>query len=99
MFTAIETVLFSSCLVGIVCLLLSRQALVMQHPVVQQPNLTESLKYIHPNNPYLVISVCVLIIVVTSNSVLQGELLVAEKQVEKTIKEYRHMLVYFVYIQ
>lgn len=70
----VETVLFSSCLVGIVCLLLSRQALIMQRPIVQQPNLKESLKYIHPNNPYL------------------GELLEAEKQVEKTIKEYRHML-------
>ena len=59
MFITLETVLFSSCLVGIVCLLLSRQALIMQRPIVQQPNLKESLRYIHPNNPYLVVSVCV----------------------------------------
>ena len=51
---ASEIVLFSGCLVGVVCMLLSRQGVLMQRPPVQQPNLKESLKYIHPNNPYLV---------------------------------------------
>ena len=65
----------------------------MQCPPVKQPNLKESLKYIHPNNPYLVsFYSCKWFII---NVAFQGELLEAEKQVEKTMKEYRHMLVYY----
>lgn len=66
----------------------------MQRPLVQQTNLKESLKYIHPNNPYLVRYKVMYALYV--ELAFQGELLEAEKQVEKTIKEYRHMLVLFV---
>ena len=49
-----ETMLFSSCLIGVVCLILSRQSFIMQRPHEYQPNLKESLQYIHQNDPYLV---------------------------------------------
>lgn len=89
-----ETVLFSGCLLGIICLLLSRQALIMQRPLVQQPNLEESLKYIHPNNPYLVTLYTYILVIGVFQGIFQRELLEAEKQVEGTIKEYQHMLVF-----
>ena len=51
----IETLLFTLCLIGAICLLLSRQNFIMQHHrKMEAADATESLKYIHPNNPHLV---------------------------------------------
>ncbi|XP_065919328.1 protrudin-like [Dysidea avara] len=49
-----ETLLFTLCLIGAICLLLSRQNFIMQHHrKMEAADATESLKYIHPNNPHL----------------------------------------------